>query len=72
MHFEALGLNEQLVRAVTELGFETPTSIQEKAIPVLLSGTTDFMGLAQTGTGKQPIRLLIATLSIRRNATRRH
>jgi len=50
--FEALGLNEQLVRAVTELGFETPTSIQEKAIPVLLSGTTDFMGLAQTGTGK--------------------
>ncbi|HRI25623.1 MAG TPA: DEAD/DEAH box helicase [Ferruginibacter sp.] len=50
--FEALGLNEQLVRSVTELGFETPTSIQEKAIPVLLSGTTDFMGLAQTGTGK--------------------
>ena len=50
--FEALGLNEQLVRAVTELGFETPTSIQEKAIPVLLSGTTDFMGIAQTGTGK--------------------
>ncbi len=50
--FEALGLNEQLVQSVTELGFETPTAIQEKAIPVLLSGTTDFMGLAQTGTGK--------------------
>ncbi len=50
--FEALGLNEQLVQSVTELGFETPTSIQEKAIPVLLSGTTDFIGLAQTGTGK--------------------
>jgi len=50
--FEALGLNEQLLQAVTELGFETPTSIQEKAIPVLLSGTTDFIGLAQTGTGK--------------------
>ncbi len=50
--FEALGLNEQLVQSVTDLGFETPTEIQEKAIPVLLSGTTDFIGLAQTGTGK--------------------
>jgi len=50
--FEALGLNEQLVQSVTELGFETPTEIQSKAIPVLLSGTTDFIGLAQTGTGK--------------------
>ena len=50
--FEALGLNEHLVQAITDLGFETPTSIQEKAIPVLLSGTTDFIGLAQTGTGK--------------------
>lgn len=50
--FEALGLNELLVQAITELGFETPTPVQEKAIPVLLSGTTDFIGLAQTGTGK--------------------
>lgn len=50
--FEALGLNGQLVQSVTELGFETPTEIQAKAIPVLLSGTTDFIGLAQTGTGK--------------------
>jgi ATP-dependent RNA helicase DeaD len=50
--FEALGLNEQLVQAVTELGFENPTPIQQQAIPVLLSGTTDFVGLAQTGTGK--------------------
>lgn len=50
--FEALGLNEQLVKAITEMGFENPTPIQEKAIPVLLSGTTDFVGLAQTGTGK--------------------
>ena len=50
--FEALGLNEQLVQAVTDLGFETPSEIQQKAIPVLLSGTTDFIGLAQTGTGK--------------------
>lgn len=50
--FEGLGLNENLVKAVSDLGFETPTPIQVKAIPVLLSGTTDFVGLAQTGTGK--------------------
>ncbi len=50
--FEALGLNESLVHAVTDLGFETPSEIQQKSIPILLSGTTDFIGLAQTGTGK--------------------
>jgi ATP-dependent RNA helicase DeaD len=50
--FEDLGLNEQLLASITELGFETPTAIQQKAIPVLLSGTKDFIGLAQTGTGK--------------------
>ena len=50
--FESLGLHENLVKAVADLGFDTPTPIQSKAIPVLLSGTTDFVGLAQTGTGK--------------------
>jgi ATP-dependent RNA helicase DeaD len=50
--FEDLGLNETILTSITELGFETPTPIQEKAIPVLLSGTKDFIGLAQTGTGK--------------------
>ena len=50
--FADLGLNENLLAAVNQLGFETPTTIQEKAIPVLLSGTKDFIGLAQTGTGK--------------------
>ncbi len=50
--FEELGLEERLVKATSELGFVTPTTIQEKAIPVLLSGTKDFIGLAQTGTGK--------------------
>ncbi|HUZ58070.1 MAG TPA: DEAD/DEAH box helicase [Hanamia sp.] len=50
--FEGLGLNELLVKAVTDLGFTSPTPIQAKAIPILLSGTTDFVGLAQTGTGK--------------------
>lgn len=50
--FEALGLRAQILQAITDLGFENPTPIQEQAIPVLLSGTTDFVGLAQTGTGK--------------------
>ena len=50
--FEALGLNENIVQAVTDLGFEKPTPIQEQAIPVLIAGTIDFVGLAQTGTGK--------------------
>ncbi|HZG23034.1 MAG TPA: DEAD/DEAH box helicase [Chitinophagaceae bacterium] len=52
MTFEELGIDARLVQATSELGFVNPTPIQEKAIPVLLSGTTDFVGLAQTGTGK--------------------
>ena len=50
--FNELGIREDIVNAITELGFETPTPIQEGAIPVLLSGSNDFVGLAQTGTGK--------------------
>jgi ATP-dependent RNA helicase DeaD len=50
--FEALGLSGELVEAIHQLGFETPTPIQEKAIPILLQGDTDLVGLAQTGTGK--------------------
>ncbi|TDW96521.1 DEAD/DEAH box helicase [Dinghuibacter silviterrae] len=50
--FEALGLDARLIQATDALGFETPTPIQEKAIPVLLGGQKDFVGLAQTGTGK--------------------
>jgi len=50
--FESLGLHENLIQATNELGFENPTLIQQKAIPVLLNGTKDFIGLAQTGTGK--------------------
>src|ERR1700694_1590954 len=50
--FESLGLNEKLLNSVKALGFTEPTPIQEKAIPVLLSGTKDLIGLAQTGTGK--------------------
>jgi ATP-dependent RNA helicase DeaD len=50
--FEALGLKPEILSSITDLGFTEPTPIQEQAIPVLLSGTTDFVGLAQTGTGK--------------------
>ncbi|HNJ58989.1 MAG TPA: DEAD/DEAH box helicase [Chitinophagaceae bacterium] len=50
--FSALGLDEKLVKATDALGFEHATPIQEKSIPVLLSGTKDMIGLAQTGTGK--------------------
>jgi ATP-dependent RNA helicase DeaD len=50
--FRDLGLNENITKATDALGFTNPTSIQEQAIPILLSGTKDFVGLAQTGTGK--------------------
>jgi ATP-dependent RNA helicase DeaD len=52
MTFEGLGIDARLIQATDELGFVNPTPIQEQAIPVLLSGTKDFVGLAQTGTGK--------------------
>ncbi|HVS95420.1 MAG TPA: DEAD/DEAH box helicase [Puia sp.] len=52
MTFEGLGLDSRLVQATDALGFKQPTPIQEQAIPVLLSGTKDLVGLAQTGTGK--------------------
>ena len=50
--FDALGLSGQLVETIRLMGFESPTPIQEQAIPILLSGNTDLVGLAQTGTGK--------------------
>jgi ATP-dependent RNA helicase DeaD len=50
--FQSLGLSKGLSDAVQLIGFETPTPIQEKAIPMLLAGNKDFIGLAQTGTGK--------------------
>jgi len=52
MTFNDLGLRSQVVKAVTDMGFEQPTPIQEQAIPHLLKSNSDFVGLAQTGTGK--------------------
>jgi ATP-dependent RNA helicase DeaD len=50
--FESLGLEQGILNSIQTLGFTQPTPIQEQAIPVLLQGTKDFIGLAQTGTGK--------------------
>ena len=50
--FIELGIRHDIVNAISELGFENPTPIQEQSIPVLLTGSNDFVGLAQTGTGK--------------------
>ena len=50
--FDTLGLSAPLLKSITEMGFETPTDIQVQAIPLLLEGDRDFIGLAQTGTGK--------------------
>jgi len=50
--FKRLGLSDEILRVITELGFEKPTEIQRLAIPRLLSEHRDMIGLAQTGTGK--------------------
>ena len=52
-NFSKLGLSPKVLEVLDQMGFENPTPIQEQAIPLLLSDTpTDFIGLAQTGTGK--------------------
>ncbi len=51
MSFEQLGLSSEVLRAVTEEGYDSPTPIQQKAIPIVLAGK-DVMASAQTGTGK--------------------
>src|SRR5690625_1674801 len=51
MSFKSLGLSKEVLRAVAESGYTTPTPIQEKAIPYILMGR-DVLGVAQTGTGK--------------------
>jgi len=51
-NFQELNLDNELISAITELGFVKPTPIQELVIPVLLESNRDLVGLAQTGTGK--------------------
>jgi ATP-dependent RNA helicase DeaD len=50
--FQDMGLSKPVFDAISDLGYVSPTPIQQQAIPVLLTGTKDFVGLAQTGTGK--------------------
>ena len=51
MSFSDLGLSEELLKAISDAGYDTPTPIQEQAIPYVLMGR-DILGCAQTGTGK--------------------
>jgi len=50
--FENLGIEPELVKAVTEMGFDAPMPVQEEVIPLLLQNAGDIIALAQTGTGK--------------------
>ncbi len=50
--FQALGLSGAILETIQQLGFDTPTPVQEKAIPFLLTENRDMVALAQTGTGK--------------------
>lgn len=50
--FSALGISEEVLKALEQKGFENPTPIQELTIPLLLNSTNDIVGQAQTGTGK--------------------
>ncbi|MFV8372051.1 DEAD/DEAH box helicase [Flavobacterium sp. LB2P74] len=64
--FSDLGISAPILKAITELKIVVPTEIQQKTIPLLLSNTTDLVGLAKTGTGKTaafglPILQLIDT-----------
>ena len=66
--FKSLGLNSKLLHSIEKLGFETPTEVQVKVIPLLLDSSTDLIALAQTGTGKTaafgfPLLQLINTKS---------
>ena len=49
--FSSLGISDEIVRAITEMGFEAPTEIQEKSIPLVMAGR-DVIGRSHTGTGK--------------------
>ena len=74
MTFQELGLNPEIMRAVSEKGYTDPTNIQTQAIPMLLKGS-DIMALAPTGTGKTaaftiPI-LQLLTSTAQTNITRR-
>jgi ATP-dependent RNA helicase DeaD len=51
-NFSEFNLSEPIMKALSDLGFESPSEIQEQALPLLVGAETDFLGLAATGTGK--------------------
>lgn len=51
-NFEIQGLNPEILKAIKDLGFETPMPVQERVIPIMLETESDIIALAQTGTGK--------------------
>ncbi|MFR4973543.1 MAG: DEAD/DEAH box helicase, partial [Butyricicoccus pullicaecorum] len=51
MRFQDLKIDDAILKAIHEIGYDQPTPIQEKAIPIVLEGH-DLLGCAQTGTGK--------------------
>ncbi len=62
--FEEFNLNRQLLNAVADAGFVTPTEIQQKAIPLILGGQ-EVIGIAQTGTGKTAAYMLPLLMKIK-------
>jgi ATP-dependent RNA helicase RhlE len=62
--FENFNLNRQLLDAVADEGFETPTEIQQKAIPLIIGGQ-EVIGIAQTGTGKTAAYLLPLLMKVK-------
>jgi ATP-dependent RNA helicase DeaD len=52
INFEEMGFTPGILKAIQELGFESPMPVQEKVIPLMLGGEVDIIALAQTGTGK--------------------
>lgn len=62
--FDAFKLNKQLLEAVAESGYSTPTPIQQKAIPLALAGH-DVLGIAQTGTGKTAAYILPVLMKVK-------
>src|SRR5690606_26040836 len=55
--FEIFNLNKQLFNAIADAGFDTPTEIQQRCIPLILGGQ-EVIGIAQTGTGKTAAYIL--------------
>lgn len=70
MDFQQIQLDQRLHEAINRAGFETPTPIQEKALPIALGGS-DIIGIAQTGTGKTAV-FVLATLQKLLKGPRNH